>query len=160
MWKNVGVEGTYSCNHMQVVWTPDLCCLQYRLLLWPTPSSYIAFVTYQGVFKAQFSCNISSKAAIYNIVDTSFGPKCISVLVPMVSDLEGSTVVLNWTTNGIHALATFPGSFLKTWGRREPWNIHWKTCQCPAPGSGSTNQTAEQNHVSMWHFSKKLPTLE
>ena len=36
-------------------------------------------------------------------------------------------------------LASFPGSLLKTGGRREPGNIHGKGCELPAPDSGGTN---------------------
>ena len=46
-------------------------------------------------------------------------------------------------------LASSPGSLLKNGGRREPGNICRKSCQLPVPGSGGTNQIAEQNHVYM-----------
>ena len=38
-----------------------------------------------------------------------------AALVPMVSALEGSTVVVNQTTHGVH-VASFPGSLLKKIG--------------------------------------------
>ena len=59
-------------------------------------------------------------------------------------------------------VASFPGSFLKNEEWREPGNIHRKSCQLLVPGSGGTNQNAEQNHVYVTFclLSKKNCQLE
>ena len=37
-------------------------------------------------------------------------------------------------------------------GRKEPGNIHRKSCRLPLPCSGGTNQIAERNHMYTRHF--------
>ena len=56
-------------------------------------------------------------------------------------------------------LASFPGSLLKTWGRREPGNIHEKGCQLPAPDSGGTNDCIMKLHVMFCPLSKHCQIL-
>ena len=50
-------------------------------------------------------------------------------------------------------------SLLRNGGKRESGNIRRKICRLSAPGSGSTNQIAERNHVyTFCPLSRKFPT--